>query len=94
MARAKSHKDVEFEVEYEPRGQTWNYKTFAEAAAQALAVSASHGGEEVLLDVLIHSRAGARWWGGDYAVEEYESDPEASVSDRLVVRAVDQGRIY
>jgi hypothetical protein len=96
MARKKpkTHKDVEFEVEFAgPRGgRSQTHRSFEEAAATAIAMAASTG-QEVYLDVLIYSKAGARWWGGEAAVEMYEEDPDASVSQRVIVRAEDEGRI-
>jgi hypothetical protein len=94
MARKKTHKDVEFAVEFAgPRGgQEKMHRSFEEAAGTAIAMAASTG-QEVYLDVLIYSKAGARWWGGDTAVEMYEEDPEASISQRVIVRAEDEGRI-
>ena len=44
-------------------------------------------------DVIIHSRKGARWYGGDEAVEMYDEDPEASVFERIEVRANNLGRV-
>lgn len=92
MSKPKQHKDVEFAVENPLQGGEDVFKTFPEAAAHAIALAASRG-ETIALDVLIYSKAGARWWGGDEAVEMYAGDPEASVSQRVVVRAEDQGRI-
>ena len=91
-----THKDVEFAID-KPKGYAtppneFIYKTFAEAAAQAISLASSHG-EEVNIDVLAWSEAGARWWGGDYAVEQYREDPEASIFERIVVRAENVGRI-
>lgn len=68
------------------------FKTFDEAAGFALARGVSHG-EPVTLDVLVWSRAGARWVGGDAGVEVYDEDPEASVHERLVIKVSSQGRI-
>lgn len=94
MPKPKKHKDVEFAVERAGTMREQIYKTFDEAAATAIAIAiAASTGEAVYLDVLIYSRAGAKWWGGNEAVEMYEGDPEASVSQRVVVRAEDQGRI-
>lgn len=36
------------------------------------------------IDVVTWCKAAAKAWGGNYAVEEYEADPHASVHDRLV----------
>lgn len=88
---ARSHKDIEFAVDV--NGQERIFKRFDEAAGFAVALAASDGRTHHI-DVLIYSVAGARAWGGDYAVEEYRSDPEASVSDRISVRADHVGRVY
>lgn len=87
----RTHKDVEFSVD-DASGKERLFRTFGEAAGFAVAL-ATKDGREKNIDVLIYSVAGARWWGGDHAVEEYKEDPEASVSDRIEVRADHQGRI-
>jgi len=90
--RPKKHRDVEFSVD-DAGGKERIFNTFDEAAGFAIAIAASKG-ETVNIDVLIHSRAGAEWWGGDHAAEEYESDPDASVSERIEIRAESVGRVY
>jgi len=47
----------------------------------------------VNVDVIVYSRAAARAWGGDSAVEVYDADPDASVHERIVIRAESLGRI-
>jgi hypothetical protein len=90
---AKKHKDLEFQVESEGRGsKVLFFKTFEEATAAAVAASASTG-KTIYLDVLTGSKAAAKAWAGDYGVEVYEEDPEASVHERIEVNAVAQGRI-
>lgn len=93
MARRPSstHKDVEFMVD-DASGHQRQFATFGEAAGFAVSLAASDG-EQHNVDVLIYSPAGAKWWGGDYAVEEYDADPDASVSQRIAISAEDQGRI-
>lgn len=91
MPQKKTHKDVEFSV-LAHGGKEKIFRRFDEAVAFAVVMSVGDSNWQNV-DVLIHSRAGARWWGGDYAVEEYEADPEASVSDRIVVKARSEGRI-
>jgi len=91
MARSKRHKDVEFAVD-DYQGHERIFKTFDEAAGFAVSIAAS-GKSNVTIDVLIHSVAGARWWGGDDAVEEYREDPDASVSDRIEISANPVGRV-
>jgi len=90
--RPKTHPKVEFSVD-DASGKERIFKTFDEAAGFAIAIASSRG-ETVNIDVLIYSRTGAEWWGGDHAVEEYESDPDASVSDRIEIRAESVGRVY
>lgn len=86
MAKEKSHKEVEFHVGDKV------FSTFAEAADIAV-VKALTTGESVDIDVVIWGPSGARWFGGDDAVEEYNEDPEASVFRRVEVRAQDVGRV-
>jgi hypothetical protein len=83
MPRARTHKDVEYAVE-DASGQERVFKSFDEAAGFALSIGASRG--HAALDVLVWSRAGARWYGGDDAVERYDEDPEASVFERFEIR--------
>jgi hypothetical protein len=85
-----SHKDVEYAVE-DGGGQERIFKTADEAAG--FAVSLAMSGRTVYIDVLIYSRAGARFYGDDHAVEQYDEDPEASVSDRIQVKAESLGRV-
>jgi hypothetical protein len=55
-------------------------------------VLALHG-RPVNLDVLIQREAGAQWFGGDDAVEQYRDDPDASVFRRLEIKVNDMGRV-
>ena len=87
---ARSHKDVNFEVTSPNRSNT-SYKTFAEAASSALMAAASSG--SATLDIIVWSAAGARWLGGDDAVERYREDPEASVFERYQIKVNAQGRV-
>jgi len=86
MARKNTHKDVEFAV-----GDSY-YDSFDEAAGAAVSRAASRG-EDVFLDVLVSSKAGAKWFAGDDGIETYEDDPDASVFDRVVIKADSTGRI-
>ena len=88
---AKRHKDLEFAVD-DRGGRQQTFKTFAEACAFAVTVGASHG-EEVNIDVLCWSKAAARAWMGDAGVEQYNEDPEASVSDRITIKVEHVGRV-
>jgi hypothetical protein len=47
----------------------------------------------VHIDVVTWSRAAAKKWGGEYGLEVYDSDPEASVHDRIVIKAESQGHV-
>jgi len=90
MATATTHKDVEFAVD-DASGKQRTFKKFSEAAGFALSVAVSRG--ESVLDVLVWSKAGAKWYGGDDAVEEYKEDPEASVFQRFEIKVNAQGRV-
>jgi hypothetical protein len=104
MARKRKHKDVEFMIEdfgsgnakhdgwYLAHGHAY-FETSADAVEHAVGKSMSRGGEPVFVDVLVSSRAGAAWYGGDWAEEEYDEDPDASVFDRIEIRATSHGRI-
>ena len=83
------NKDVEFAIDV--NGKEHIFDTFNEAAGFALQVAIS--GNDVDLDVLVYSEAGAKWIGGDDAVEQYREDPEASVFNRYRIRVSDQGRV-
>jgi cold shock CspA family protein len=85
------HKDVEFAVG-DAGDHERIFKDFNEAAGFAFSIAAS-GRENVYLDVLIFSKAGARAWGGDEAVEQYNEDPEASVFERFEIKVNAMGRV-
>ncbi len=85
------HKDVEFAVD-DALGNQRTFKSFDEAAGFAVSMAASMG-KDVNLDVLVWSKAGAKAYGGSSGVEVYEEDPDASVFERIVVRADAQGRV-
>jgi len=90
MAYSKTHPDVEYAVEDgSARGRI--FKTFDEAASFALRMAMDRG--ETELDVLIWSKKGAEWYGGDDAVDQYNEDPEASVFERFEIRVNAVGRI-
>ena len=92
MARPQTHKDVEYMVD-DASGRPRYFKSSNEAAGFAISIAMSRG-QDVNIDVLVHSPAGARWYrGSSDGVDEYNEDPEASVFDRIVVRAESQGRI-
>jgi hypothetical protein len=89
---SKKHKDLEFHVDTQDGLGTRVFNTFEEAAVMAIARSAGNG-DPATIDVLTYSRAGAKAWQGDHGVEVYNEDPDASVHERIVVRAESQGRI-
>ena len=84
-------KNLEFHVD-RPDGTTAIETKFDKAAGLAISISCSNG-EPVNIDVVAWSRSAARAWSGDDGVESYDDDPEASVFDRIVVRAESIGRI-
>ena len=90
---ARTHKDVEFHVDKENRNvPSTIFSDFDKAAGLAVALAANSG-ESVLIDVVIWSRNGAYSYGGDDAASQYDEDPDASVFDRVIVRAESQGRV-
>lgn len=90
MSRRKTHKDVEFMIT-KPNDETASFKRFDEAAGLAVAIAAS--GRTAYIDAIVSSEAGARWYGGDDAVESYREDPDATVFDRIEIRAESKGRV-
>ena len=92
MARRTTHKDVEYHVEDRQLSDARVFKSFDEAASFALVRAVSHG-LPVTIDVVIWSPSGARFYGGDDAVSQYKDDPEASVFERISVKANSAGRI-
>ena len=89
MARKRGHKDVEFHIDH--RTGTKIFKTFAEAAN--FAVLHALAGSDVDIDVVVWSQAGAKWLSGADGVAQYREDPEASVFERVRVRAWSLGRV-
>jgi hypothetical protein len=85
---SKRHKDLEFAVD-DASGHQKTFKTFEEAAGFTIAMASSNG-SEVNIDVLCWSKAAAKAWGVE---EQYEEDPEASVTDRITIRAEHVGRV-
>lgn len=90
--RAKTHKDVVYEVHAGGSSHSKAYKKFDEAAVNAVSLGI-HTGESAIIDVIVSSVSGARWFGGDDAVERYKSDPEASVFERIKVIADSMGMV-
>jgi hypothetical protein len=87
------HKDLEFHVSA-PRifgaPAMMVFPTFGEAATHAIGLSE---GRPVQIDVVAWSEDAAHEWAGDHGVEVYREDPEASVHERIIIRAESQGRI-
>ena len=88
---AKSH-DLEFHVSDEGSTATTIFSNFDEACGFAVA-RCCNSGVTVHVDVVAWTRAAARKWGGDSGVETYDADPEASVHERVVVKAESLGRV-
>jgi hypothetical protein len=92
MARRKTHDDVDFTVKGAGQaGGDIYYKTFDEAAARAVGEAVATG--KSTIDILVWSRRGAKWLGGDDSVEQYNEDPEASVFERIEIKANIVGRV-
>lgn len=75
--------NLEFEVE------SLTFKTFAEAAVHAIGRALSSG-EPINVDALCWTRAAAHAFG---CLDDYDSDPEASVTKRVTINATDLGRV-
>jgi len=82
---SEARRDVEFFVD------DVHFETFVEAASFAV-LRGLHCGQSVL-DVLVWSEEGARLFAGGDGVERYREDPEASVFERIVIKAESLGRI-
>lgn len=87
---SKAH-DLEFHVSSEGSFDTKIFHQFDKAAGHAVALACS--GRTAHIDVITWSKAAARKWGGDHAVEVYEDDPDASVHERIVVTAEAIGHV-
>jgi hypothetical protein len=88
---ATTHKDVDFAVD-DYSGKEKIFKKFDEAAGFAVSLAAS-GKSDVAIDVLIWSESGARFYGGDDAVDRYNEDPEASIFERLEISVDNVGMV-
>lgn len=87
----KTHKDVEYAVN-DASDRQRIFKTVDEAASFAVSIAISRG-RPVNLDVLAWSKAGAFFLYGDEGAEQYEEDPDASVFERIEIKANSLGRI-
>jgi hypothetical protein len=87
---SRRHPDVDVEVSSTNRGEeSFRLKTFDEAASKAILIAIATGGS--VLDVVVHSRAGAKFVGGDDGAASYDEDPEASVFERFQIKVNAQG---
>lgn len=84
--------DLEFHVSAENSVTTEIYTNFGKACLAAVSKSVQSG-LVVRIDVITWTRAAARKWGGDEAIRVYEDDPEASVHERIVVKAEATGHV-
>ena len=85
---ACSHADVEYHVS--PENVVDNHSTFITVSpSRALqdACSRAIQGKNVWLDICIWSEEGAKFHGGDDAVEQYRVDPDAAVFCRYEIKA-------
>ena len=87
---ARQFHDVEFAVD-DTSGREHVFKDWDEAAGFALSMAVARG--ESALDVLIWSKTGARAYGGDDAVDQYNEDPDASVFERFEIKVNAVGRV-
>ena len=87
----KTHKDLEFAV-IDHAGSQRTFKKFPEACVFAVSL-ATERGATIYLDVLAWSVGAARVWAGDYGVKQYKEDPDASVFDRIEIKASVIGRV-
>jgi hypothetical protein len=90
MPRKSSN--LEFHVSPEGSFDTQIFTNIKEASVHAISLSVSRG-QAVHIDVITWTKAAARKWAGDSGVEIYNEDPEASVHERIVVKAEALGRV-
>lgn len=84
-------KDVEFQVSNYKGDIIDTCKSIEKASVLAIGAAVSSG--SAIIDTLVYSEKGARWLGGDDAVEQYKQDPEASVFERIEIKANFVGRV-
>lgn len=82
--------DVEYHVPTR-YGRVLIYEHVEDAGRRAFLEALAHG--EATVDVVVCSEEGARSFGGDDAVDEYNEDPEASVFERMQIRLNNLGRV-
>jgi hypothetical protein len=88
---APKHDDVQYAVSSKHDMSELVYDTFDEAAADAVEKAISLG--ESYLDVLVYSVEGAWFLGDNAAVDQYNEDREASVFERIELKANVVGRV-
>ena len=82
---------MEFHIDY-PGGKTVVKTDFGEACALAVSLSAGTG-KRVAIDCIAYSEQDAKDWSGEFGVERYREDPDASVFERIWISAESVGRI-
>ena len=87
----RSH-DLEFHVSDKDGTASTIFHNFDKAAGFAVSRCCTSGVTAVI-DVVTWTRAAARKWGGEAGEETYDDDPEASVHERIVIRAYAQGHV-
>lgn len=88
--------NIDFQVDF--GGETKTFKSFDEAAGFAVVRAASRftsegpgfTSEGLCIDVLCYTRAAAHSFG---CLEEFDRDPEASVTCRLRIKVADEGSV-
>jgi hypothetical protein len=83
-------KDLEFHVDV--NGNTQVFNAFATAIEVAVVYSIRTG-RPVFVDVVTWSEKAAYAFAGSDGVERYAEDPNASIFQRIEIRANDLGRI-
>ncbi len=73
-------------------GNEQTFPSFDKAAGFAVSLAASNG-KPIHLDILVYSKAGAKMIMGDEGVERYEEDPDASVFERIIIKAEAVGHV-
>ena len=89
MNAPKTHPQLEYAVDDASGHVVRHFKTFEEASGHAVALAAS-GKEGVKIDTLCWTREAAVFAGLE---EEYDEDPDASVTCRLEVSVNVVGRV-
>ena len=84
--------NLEFHVGAENTTDAKIFTNFKEACAAAISEACSHG-VTMHIDVITWTKAAARKWAGDYGVEVYNEDPDASVHERIVIKAEATGHV-